>query len=935
MQARKITLIEIGAGALPEETPVVPRYASWFPVIHTSPEIPPVDGVIPEPIADGVLIEWTPVNQAGVIYIIERGPTQQGPWTEIHRTTDTRYLYSDGSGQTWFFRITAAVRGKPGQGTVIEATPAPTTSDLVEQQQKLAQEIADRFEADAQEAAARAAGLAQAAEDLAAESQARAAGVSQAMDAVEAEAQARGEALLNEQTERTAAITELAEIQQSDHESFSRALSEVAAGSGAQFDSKRVWYFDDSVEGWTGNGDPGWADGWLRPANASSFPYVQSPDALEVDGATYSYVKLRVRRVGTPEWAGVVQWVVAGDLDWTPSKSMALSEPVWDRNGIATVTAADIPWVTAQVEAFRLQPGSAQTVSDYYLIDWVAVGRPTPGAGVALVQQEVSALVDADRAEATQRETLAVQLRGDYEGGDLGSVSTGLIAIERDARVEADEAMVRVVEVIKARLPPGEGALATEASVISEREARVSEDQALAEASQQIKARLPDGDGMVASVEALESVSAKVDDTEQGLVAMGERVVSLTAQLDGPHAGDEDTFAGDEDTYAGTITVYSVIADGDRAVGKLVDQVNANLGAFEASATSQLVAMATAVAASAEKVDVVQAELDGKASAESVSQLRSSVEQNADGIEAVAESLQSVKVDLDGKASAQVVSGMETRVQQNEQGLIQVLARAFMQVMADAGGGPLIGGMVIDNDGHVVNTRFLSTTFEVVAPGAASGMELRDGYLRVWGGNSQRIIGNGFGADGLMDYFGPNVGVAAANKFNATMWMDRNGDAYWGGTLRAGAINSSGQFNLNNANWDSASNISVIHAGSQGRTKVVLWSCRLSAEVISFGNSPQPTRTGTMRLRLWRDATLLWDESITASSANVYEVDSNRTLATQTWQWPQRSFTDTTSATGNIPYRMQIDFVGGTRYDIPAFVVGAEASVAVLNIIES
>jgi len=37
-----------------------------------------------------------------------------------------------------------------------------------------------------------------------------------------------------------------------------------------------------------------------------------------------------------------------------------------------------------------------------------------------------------------------------------------------------------------------------------------------------------------------------------------------------------------------------------------------------------------------------------------------------------------------------------------------------------------------------------------------------------------------------MDYFGPNVGVDNASKQNATMWMDINANAYWGGTLSAG-----------------------------------------------------------------------------------------------------------------------------------------------------
>lgn len=889
MQARKITLIDIGAGALPAVTPVPPRRASWFPTIYISPDTPPVDGVAPEPVADGVLIEWDAVNQAGVIYVIERGPSQAGPWTEIHRTTETRYLYSDGSGQTWYFRITATVRGKPGTGTIVEGTPLPTAAQLIEQQQKLAQEIVDRFEADAAEAAARADGLAQAAQDLAFEAQARADGVRQAMEAVADEAQARADEILNERLERTAAITELSETQQSDHESLSRALSEVAAGSGTQFDSKCTWYFDHTVEGWTGNGEPGVADGWLRPANAAAFPYVQSPDGLGIDGSAYSYVKLRVRKVGSPAWAGVLQWIVAGDLNWNAAKTLELPEPTWDSNGAATVTAGDIPWA-GQIEAFRVQPGEAQTVSDYYLIDWVAVGRPTPGAGVALVQEEAAARVSADSAEASQRETLAVQLRGDYDGSDVAGVATGLIASERDARVTADEATASALQLIQVRLPAGDGGLATEASVLTEQQARVDGDSANASATQLISARLPDGDGKVASVEALDSVTAKVEQTEQGLISMGERVTSLNAQFDGEHAGEEDWNAGESDWSAGTVTIYTVIADGDHAQAKKTDAVTAEFGEFKAGVTEQVDAIADDVSAQAQQLVGVHAELEGKASTDAVNQLRSRVEQNADGITAVSEQLGSVKAEVADKASAQVVQGMQAQVQQNADGLSQVLAKAFLHLIADGGNGPLIGGMEIDNDGRVVNTRFLSSTFQIIAPGADRGMEWRDGYLRVWNGAAQRIIGTGFGnnMEGLMDYFGPNVGAGAASKSNAVMWMDSGGNAYWGGALAAGVLRNAVQ------------TTSIVMTGTQlvcgpfssnGRNKsvVVSFSRTVTMTKSAFGSDGFLAGAGenTCTINIYRkvenDPETFWTQMVARGGVSIFNETDGPDTAYAQW----------------------------------------------------
>ena len=122
MLHRNLTLVDIGGSALPSPAPAAPRYANWFPMPYKAAAVPPVDGVTPNPVADGVLLEWAAVDQEGVVYVIERGPSAQGPWTEIHRTAETRYLYTDGSGQKWWFRITPTVRGKPGAGSAVWRT---------------------------------------------------------------------------------------------------------------------------------------------------------------------------------------------------------------------------------------------------------------------------------------------------------------------------------------------------------------------------------------------------------------------------------------------------------------------------------------------------------------------------------------------------------------------------------------------------------------------------------------------------------------------------------------------------------------------------------------------------------------------------------------------------------------------------------------------
>lgn len=491
MQARKLTLVEIGVGGLPSASPVAPRFSTWFPVPFKAPDVPPANGVNPTPVADGVVLEWHAVDMEGVIYVISRSESQDGPWTEIHRTTETRYVYSDGSGKTWWFQITPTVRGKAGTGTVVGVVPPTTSKGLAEQQAKLAAEISARIQAIADEAAARAAGLAQAAQDLVAEALLRQQGVTEAMQAISAEAQARIDALLNEKMAREAAISREEQLRQSADESLARAVSEVAAGSGTQFDSIKLWPFNQTIEGWTGNGAPTLVDGWLRPANHATAPWVQSPVALAVDGSAYRFVKLRVKRVGSPTWNGFLQWITTTDQAWNTQKRVAIPEPAWDVNGVATVDVQDIAWWPATVDAIRLQLGAAQTVANYYLIDYIAVGRPQPGASVALVQEETQARITADAAEALQRNTLAVQMRGNYTGTDPLQLTAGLVYEELKARVAADSAQVQRISTIEARMPAGAGSLATAASVTALQEATATTTSALAQSITTINATLP------------------------------------------------------------------------------------------------------------------------------------------------------------------------------------------------------------------------------------------------------------------------------------------------------------------------------------------------------------------------------------------------------------------------------------------------------------
>lgn len=60
-------------------------------------------------------------------------------------------------------------------------------------------------------------------------------------------------------------------------------------------------------------------------------------------------------------------------------------------------------------------------------------------ANAAAIKKEEQARTTAVSSEASKRETLAAQMRGDYTGTDLSKVTTGLIFAEREARVGGDK----------------------------------------------------------------------------------------------------------------------------------------------------------------------------------------------------------------------------------------------------------------------------------------------------------------------------------------------------------------------------------------------------------------------------------------------------------------------------------------------------------------
>ncbi|HHT4259118.1 TPA: phage tail tip fiber protein [Klebsiella variicola] len=343
--------------------------------------------------------------------------------------------------------------------------------------------------------------------------------------AVENEAKARADAILSEQNEREAAISNVSTLLQTATDSLAQQISQVAAGTGEQFDSKVIWYFDTSNEGWTeddGSTTPMTItdDGWLKAANSTST--ARSPNGMDIDAAAYRFIKLRLKKVGSPTWKGRLLWVGTGEQGWVDGRTMAIDEPAYDEYGIATLTMHDIPWNDSiSIRRFRLDLTQNQDDNNYFLFDWIAVGRPTPGAGMAALQDEQTARANADAVEASNRQTLATQIRGSYDGTDLSKVSSGLIYQEQQARVTADKAEAAARQSLQTEVNDSISAINKSLDTLN------TEQEAQASDITDIKSSLGDK----ADASALQSLSTKVTDQGNQLASQGSSITQLQNSL--------------------------------------------------------------------------------------------------------------------------------------------------------------------------------------------------------------------------------------------------------------------------------------------------------------------------------------------------------------------------------------------------------------------
>ncbi|EPQ5267489.1 TipJ family phage tail tip protein [Klebsiella aerogenes] len=423
-----------------------------------------------------------------------------------------------------------AAKDVAAQGAIVTqqgkdlATNIAKTNDTTN---KLAQEVKDRAAGDTATAQ-------KAASDTAA-------AVAKAETDDAAVAKQAADNLLSAKREVEAAIETTNVTMQDGFDSLAQQMASISAGTGEQFDSLKIWYFDKDNEGWSSDDGgtkplPTTDDGWILPADAISTIRSPSGAGTLIDGSAYKYLRLRIKKVGNPAWGGRLYWIGADETGWTEGRRLVLPAPDFDpATGISTIAIPDIPWqASGTIRRLRLDfsQGGAADADNYYAVDWLAVGRPTPGASQAQIQDLKTAMTAADSAEAMERNQLAVQLRGNEEGTDPNKLVSGLLFEERKIRVTAEKAIGSRVDTLRVDYDKSTAAATQRMDTLA------SDLQSTASKTDQVAADLVSANGVIAGhTLAIQKIEGDVQTIDGKVQANASQIAGVESKVDNIRIG--------------------------------------------------------------------------------------------------------------------------------------------------------------------------------------------------------------------------------------------------------------------------------------------------------------------------------------------------------------------------------------------------------------
>ena len=403
---------------------------------------------------------------------------------------------------------------------------------------------------------------------------------------------------------------------------------------------------------------------------------------------------------------------------------------------------------------------------------WHLVGEYS-SLGEAVAAALAASTVNASDISALSSQMSLVVADLDDTQALVGTVNT--------ASVNRDNALSSRATVLEARMPAGSGTLATSAQVLSEQTARVNADNALAQDVSQINVTLGD---QSASLTQLAQISASAasgnavanpsfEDGETGWI-FSTTSASIYNDLGFTGSKSLRLNGNVSNTYAMNRDFIPVMVGQTIRLGMHVRSVGSapNAGSlcrinvrWYDAAKSQIASVGTNCTYTANGSTFGFVKLRGSIV----------VPSNAAYMRVTPITTATSGGFLVDDVLAEVMTEGETQF------------LASHTIALDVNG--KISGTVNQNDGIRSEFSILADVFRVLGA-TAEGMEWQNGYLRVYGTGYQRIIGHNFGAagEGLVDWFGPNIGPGNCNRANGLFWLAKDGTGYFAGDILQGVL---------------------------------------------------------------------------------------------------------------------------------------------------
>lgn len=576
---------------------------------------------------------------------------------------------------------------------------------------------------------------------------------------------------------------------------------------------------------------------------------------------------------GSPSTSGGAALVQGSTLSAKPTAKASTSASLSQASSVAGKPSARVP----------LQAALSQTST--------ATGKPAARIGIAASLSQSSALTGAParltmiRASLSQSATLTAAPRNNTSVGwrerwlaAYGARSTLVLAIDEANRNLAQDAQNKGIANATAilqtntRVTNVEGRIDAEAARITSLESTVA--------------------GKASST-ALDTLSTRVQTAEGRIDTEAARITSLTSTV----AGKASATALDALTTRVTATEQGIDAQATS-----IQQVSAT-----ANGKSKVTVSGTAPANPALHDIWIDSSDNNRM-------------KTWNGTAWVASG------DLRIGQTATATQELSARATTLENG--QVALKAIHGVYLNAGG--KISGIQSVNDGITSSFEVLADIFRVISSGL-TGFEIMGGYQRNYSNGAQLVMGHNFGSGDLILWYGPNIGAAACTKQNATIWFDKSGSAYFGGSLSAGVLKNAAQ-----STQIGAATVETGNFGSNGNARVITYSLNYRNQQSNLTAGQAPTTGPTSAtLTLQRSVNGGAWETLTSvpctGQRTATLIDPETGYNGEVTCGGSATFTDNSGGLGPINYRAVVSNISGWPWARPNGNQGTQ-STAVMSI---